>query len=496
MHNTVKQAYAKAGHAGMTGWDMLLLAVITLASLAYYLDSSSFLFSDVPSFDQEMFEIIGREWSRGSLPYRDVWDSKGPIIFFCNMLGYRLGGHACIFWLEFANITAFLWCTMLYCLRRLRKPQAYMATLSVLAAFITASSCGNTVSEYTLLPALLSIILFYEWADRWQATGKADHDGRYAVVYGAFLASCLLSRLSNAMCLCVSIAVVGCVLAYHRRWKNILLNTAAFAIGFAIVFLPFAAYFMYHGIFGEMWYAMLSYNIEYASTSMATHDDGGIKAQLYQFIYFLPLWALLLLSAIIALRHRERRKVAVAHATIAMLSLLWLYNSYASANYIISAVPYIIVVAAELSLMAARSPKARYIAGALLLILLAGFANYTRIYTNWIAKRDNYWQPLTQGIGNWRQSFVAYNCKPYIYLQEDIRPAYRFFVCQDWAIHNGPSLRDKVRDTFERGDARWVLVAEYDSCNIRDILDRRYLPYRQYRHKDGNTYILFHIKQR
>ena len=47
-------------------------------------------FWNVMGLDQSMFSIIGEGWSQGCLPYVDLWDSKGPIIFFVNMLGIQL----------------------------------------------------------------------------------------------------------------------------------------------------------------------------------------------------------------------------------------------------------------------------------------------------------------------------------------------------------------------------------------------------------------------
>lgn len=42
-------------------------------------------FWNVMELDQSMFSIIGEGWSQGRLPYVDLWDSKGPIIFFVNL---------------------------------------------------------------------------------------------------------------------------------------------------------------------------------------------------------------------------------------------------------------------------------------------------------------------------------------------------------------------------------------------------------------------------
>lgn len=61
----------------------------------------------------------------------------------------------------------------------------------------------------------------------------------------------------------------------------------AFVVGFSLAFIPFAIYFGCHGAFHEMWYAMFSYNLEYAEHSHyisgATH---AYRDVLYFIFYF------------------------------------------------------------------------------------------------------------------------------------------------------------------------------------------------------------------
>lgn len=43
--------------------------------------------------DQDFFQFAGKVWAEGGVPYRDIWDQKGPFIFFVNMLGWKLTGN-------------------------------------------------------------------------------------------------------------------------------------------------------------------------------------------------------------------------------------------------------------------------------------------------------------------------------------------------------------------------------------------------------------------
>ena len=65
-------------------------------------------------------------------------------------------------------------------------------------------------------------------------------------------------------------------------------------------------------------------------------------------------------------------------------------------------------------------------------------------------------------------TFVAY----------DISPTFYIYATQDWAIENGPSLRQKVVDCYRSGLAEWILVYQYGQSNIKGVLDENYELYR------------------
>ena len=81
---------------------IVLLLLPVLAFLVQFLFArwSSPLYSENYDFDQSIFYVIGRAWHDGYLPYLTAWDSKGPIIFLANMLGYCIEPNIRgVFWL-------------------------------------------------------------------------------------------------------------------------------------------------------------------------------------------------------------------------------------------------------------------------------------------------------------------------------------------------------------------------------------------------------------
>ena len=69
--------------------------------------ATSFLYENWFPLDSAIFQIIGKGWVEEKIPYVDLWDQKGPLIYFINAFGYWLTGNQTgIFFIE---IFMFAW---------------------------------------------------------------------------------------------------------------------------------------------------------------------------------------------------------------------------------------------------------------------------------------------------------------------------------------------------------------------------------------------------
>lgn len=57
--------------------------------------------------DSAFFLLMGKGVTQGKIPYLDLYDQKGPMIFYVNALGYLLTGNRYgIFLMQIVNLTA------------------------------------------------------------------------------------------------------------------------------------------------------------------------------------------------------------------------------------------------------------------------------------------------------------------------------------------------------------------------------------------------------
>lgn len=455
----------------------VLLALMAFAFVYVFCISTSPMYDHL-QFDQNIFNIMGYDWATGGVPYVTTWDCKGPLVFFMNMLGFRLaGGIGGVFIVEAVHLAATL-LVAFFLLRRFFKPLgACCCVVLYTMAYACVCSQGNQAGEYEMLLSVAATVLACRWSRQWN-DGDAAHPWQYALVYGLFFGSCFLSRATNAVAMAAWTAVVFVVLVGNRLWRNLLLNIGAFAVGFAIIFVPFAAYFCYKGAFADMMYGTIGFNIEYFLSSNSSETWANINRQAVYFtIDFLCILSLLAYSAVTVLTDRKNRKFAAVWLFTSLLSLAYVIKSYGNANYAITFLPLLFVVFIDARRRQTRLP-ARMAALATVLVIGMGFANYLRIYRTQIphlSDSDELKVSLRMTARIPREdSFIAYNCLPYIYLADDRLPCYKYFAGQDWYTMNAASIKGDIRHSFGQLTAQWVLVKDMETSCISDILRANY----------------------
>ena len=158
-------------------------------------------------------------------------------------------------------------------------------------------------------------------------------------------------------------------------------------------------------------------------------------------------------------------------------ALCWAINSYAYANYAISYLPILFVSLVETQKLMKWKRVPKYAMSISLLFVVLYIRNYRIYYEGGPDANTRQSLMITKDVPS-NETFVAYNVCPTYYIYADRRPCYRFFATQDWAIENGPSLRQKVVDCYRSGRAEWILVYQYGQSNINGVLDENYELYR------------------
>lgn len=214
--------------------------------------------------DAELFAYIGREWRRGEIPYKQIWDNKPPGIFAVNAL-------AAIFHRQFVGLAVFefisLFATIILIYLILSdldcSPYVRWSAPFVAASILTIPyySPGGNLTEIYILPFACCCIYSFLRARRNETASRLwlVLAGMSAGVAGLFKPVGIASLLAITFVLFVDT---------NRSFRSRMTDGALTWAGCLLVWGNAAAYFALHGAAREMADASVFYNLQYGA---ATH---------------------------------------------------------------------------------------------------------------------------------------------------------------------------------------------------------------------------------
>ncbi len=480
-------------------------AVFSFVFVYFCSRSTSPLYPFFYGADSAQFQTIGRAWVQGILPYIQIFDHKGPFIFFVDMLGFCLTGSSTgILFIQAVS----LFITLITFLRMAQKVSSsrsygFLAVLLALCAFcMPYNTEGNYTEEYCLPFISICTCLHMEYLFLPDPKEKLSHRPLHAFIYGVSFGICLLTRVTNGITICAGTLIIACLLLIQKNHKNLFMNALSLTAGFLCVVLPFTLYFAVHGGLGDFLYGTLFYNIEYQQhmTSWVISDP-TIGSWLTYIGNFFTSYIIFIVAALALRRHNI---VLSLYCLLCGLLEVYLYFSGALyTHYVIISLPQFIIFFNEIHLINKEKRSGRFIRNIFLcLTVIYCLFSFGTMARNVVGKalsshhKDpvGYEQLLDMVPDEEKPLLVAYgdNGLRELYLLLDITPRYKYFALQEWHAGFSEQTREDIRKVFAEGDAGWILSAGPTTV-IGDILDHRYVfvaesgDYKLYRLKEGGS---------
>jgi hypothetical protein len=239
---------------------LFILLTLLFALLALTVLAQANPGTNLPNRDYGFYAYIGKQIAKGQLPYRDVWESKPPAIFYLNAFALRLGrGLRWGVWLvEFG----FLFSAIAVSFSLLKKlwgtAPALFGTFAWLWGMDITLEGGNFTEEYPLVFHFLALILLLELI-------RNPEHRLFNLTLGLLLSISFLFRPNNAVVEVVVILVFAVSLLLRKNFRAFWVSAFWIALGFLIPIGVTSAYFTYHGLFRAMLEASILYNLTYSS---------------------------------------------------------------------------------------------------------------------------------------------------------------------------------------------------------------------------------------
>jgi len=287
---------------GLGGRFFLAAVLVVLAALPLLLLMPLFQAPFEP--DQGVYAVIAKGWLAGDIPYRDLWDNKGPLLFLWFAMAFQGLGEGSLAPRLLAAMAAaasvpFVWASGVALLGQ---------RLALLAALLFATSFANLFLQananaeiFMLLPLVAGFCCF--------AKGARGDNLPWFAAAGALTALAVLTKQTAVWTLPAYLFWLGALALRHPLERGHHLKAMGLLlVGVALAFAPFAAYFHHHGALYDFWYATFAFNVSFASQfSVFSKLIPPLVGNPLPLIGGAAFWFLALLGTLYLWRRGDRR---------------------------------------------------------------------------------------------------------------------------------------------------------------------------------------------
>lgn len=279
---------------------------ILLAFFGLYLLYSSQLSpgtSGNPSVDSSVFSYIAESMKEGKIPYKDLFDHKGMLLYIIDFIGIVLfNGRIGIWILEIiAMYVNFFLVWKIVKLFSDNKMIAFFTTIIAFLPFPMFYQGGNLTEEWAL-PCILTIL--YLCLKYLKDRQKESVITPWVwILNGITTGAILWLRPNMIVVTIVFIGAIGIDLLIKKQFKNIFKCILWFCIGLGIISLPIVIYLLANGALKDCINSYILFNFSYVGDK----GESGLLQNAIQFFSQTVLAAISLISCIIGMSKTDKK---------------------------------------------------------------------------------------------------------------------------------------------------------------------------------------------
>lgn len=254
-------------------WYIFLLCLVLIPLLQV----SPFV-QALPSRDSSIFLYVGKKILQGFVPYRDIWDHKGPVIYFINALGLAIGNRS-IWGVWFLEVV-FLFIAALSGYKIIDLSYGYypaiLSSMAWLFSLLNVLQGGNYTEEYSLELNFIALLLF------WLILTKRNHKKFLSFLLGMNFALSFFLRPNNVGLFISIFIVVGLFVIFSKsELPKVSINVLFAFLGGFLIFSTILLYFYIKGSLYSFKDAFITYNLLYSSSSNIDKINSGLYGIAY-----------------------------------------------------------------------------------------------------------------------------------------------------------------------------------------------------------------------
>ena len=446
---------------------------------------NSFLYRFNDWVDANAFFTMGKGWMNGLVPYKDLFEQKGPILYLIYGIGYLISNSNFIgvYTLEIISFTVFNYFGLKILETIIENKYRYpIMTITSTVIVTTLFFVQGGSAEEFCLP--LIAYNFYSF-QRYQ-TKDFKYDKKILFINGMVAGVISLIKFNLLGFWFIWMAFVFFVNIYNKKIKDAFKSCIPFLIGMVTPILVFSIYFIINGAFKDFIECYITFNFGAYTTDITLKQR--IKDFIINFMYhfkYEPIIFHLIIFGFLSmiLNNKIFKNVLLKLFTIVSFLFLGLgiyiggvpYNYYFLVNefYIIFGLAIIFILIKD-KFYKADKYNIKYI----LLIII------TLLACSWQISKSNKLNDMNLSKDNFAQYTFLNKIKDHTLLNYDnldggfyttanIIPSTKYFMRQNVSYEKYPKIMDEQNKIIRYSEVDYIIIREY----FDNIDYHLYIPY-------------------
>lgn len=245
--------------------NYFLLVFIAVGYLLLFSPYTTLL-NDYYGYDTALWNVIGKGITQGFVPYRDLFEHKGPLLFFIYAFQWLFSNHRlAMFLLQWVFFTATLVYLFKTCQLWMDTKKAWLSILFFLFLFCGTIGEGAMSEELSLPWIAISLYLVNDYCKKRDL--KENIPIRYGFTLGIMCGIVVMIRMNNAAPL-VGVLLGVIILACRKKnYLSVVKNAGMFIVGFMLPCIPIIVWYAAEDALDYMWWGAFLFNFHYSTNA-------------------------------------------------------------------------------------------------------------------------------------------------------------------------------------------------------------------------------------
>ncbi len=466
---------------------LLMLCLSISFLLLLICSNNSFLCSFNDGVDLNWFLTVGRGMLDGKVPYKDMFEHKGPITYFiyafCELFK---NPYIIVFVLEIISMALFMFFTYKIA-RRFFYNKKLSITISIISASLILTTRafvqgGGSLEEFAL-PILAYI--FYLFITQLK-TNKTITKPQSLIV-GFWVGVAFWAKYTTAVMMFVVLFAWLIFNIKNKNTKQSFLNVLFMIVGFLIPTIFVFIYFLLNNAVYDLFYTYFYINL------FAYSKVVNIKIILARFFDFDNICQMLTLaSAVCCIKNLKH---FIYFVFIYFASALFVFFTYSQWYYVLEFyvfVPFGVIGISELVQLIFKNVSINNVLGAIItgvfIVFCFGYAfKYSNSKCEWGYKKQDYIQfQIAHDINNSNienKSLFCYLMPDFGFYQAlDYVPDQKYFAKNNFTEKEFPELFEAHNNVISKQQVSFVVMYKDVYKKNKDFLEKYYSLFKEYQY--------------